>query len=188
MKRNYYFTEAVKKEKQNLIDCVEETKNRIQLLKSIKRVYKKDWSNFQNFLKNFTSDLPNFDIYYSYSDIKIRSYPTEAYIRRYRIKDYWKDPYFEKIEKEDPRRIIRSYWLMDKIEYTIDEIMENIKIQIEKEEKYLKENETELQNYDKNVEKLQEKLEDLEKFFIPLGDWYYKMKTIAKEFLQWYTQ
>ena len=188
MKTNYYFTESVKKEKQNLIDCVEDAKNRIILLKSIKRDYKKDGSNFQNFLKNFKSDLPNFDIYYSYSDIKAKSYPTEVYIKRYAIRSYWKDEYFEKIEKEDPTRIIKSYWLMDKVEYTVDEIMENIKKDIEREEKHLKEYETQLQNFDKNVEELQEKLEELEKFFIPLGDGYYKMKTIAKEYLQGYTQ
>ena len=57
---------------------------------------------------------------------------------------------------------------MDQIYYTPDEIMENIKIQIEKEGKELKEYETQLQNFDGNVEKLQEKLEELEKFFIPL--------------------
>jgi hypothetical protein len=42
MKNNYYFDEEVKKSKENLVDCVESTKKRIEILKSIKRNYKKD--------------------------------------------------------------------------------------------------------------------------------------------------
>ena len=80
MKTNYYFTQAVEKEKQNLIDCVENTKKRIDLLKSIKRNYKKDGSNFQNFFQNFNSDLPNFRIYYEYNRITASVYPVKAII------------------------------------------------------------------------------------------------------------
>ena len=88
MKTNYYFTQAVEKEKQNLIDCVENTKKRIDLLKSIKRNYKKDGSNFQNFLQNFKSDLPNFRIYYEYNRITASVYPVEAIINTHANRSY----------------------------------------------------------------------------------------------------
>lgn len=188
MKTNYYFTEAVKKEKQNLIDCVEDTKKRIEILKSIKRNYKKDGSNFQNFLQNFKSDLPYFKIYYEYSWIKAAVYPVEVYIQKHATRSYWKDEFFEKMEKEAPERIIKSYWLMDQIEYTPDEIMENIKKDIERENKNLIEYENQLNNFDENVEKLTEKLEEMEKFFNWLGESYYKIKKIAEEYIKWYTQ
>ena len=54
---------------------------------------------------------------------------------------------------------------MDQIEYTPDEIMENIKKDIERENKNLIEYENQLNNFDENVEKLTEKLEEMEKFF-----------------------
>ena len=88
MKTNYYFTESVKKEKENLIECVENTKKRIELLKSIKRNYKKDGSNFQNFLQNFKSDLPNFKIYYEYSRITASLYPVEVMINKHATRKY----------------------------------------------------------------------------------------------------
>jgi hypothetical protein len=88
MKTNYYFTESVKKGKQNLIDCVEDTKQRIILLKSIKRNYKKDGSNFQNFLQNFKSDLPNFKMYYEYSRIVAKNYPVEVMINKHVNRKY----------------------------------------------------------------------------------------------------
>lgn len=187
MKTNYYFTESVKKEKENLIECVENTKKRIELLKSIKRVYKKDGSNFQNFLQNFKSDLPNCKIYYEYSRITASLYPVEVMIPKHVNRKYWKDEYFEKIEKEAPERIIKSYWLMDQIEYTPDEIMENIKEMIERENKNLIEYENQLNNFDENVEKLTEKLEELEKFFNSLGESYYKIKKIAEEYIKGYS-
>ena len=49
---------------------------------------------------------------------------------------------------------------MDQIEYTPDEIMENIKEMIERENKNLIEYENQLNNFDENVEKLTEKLEE----------------------------
>ena len=76
---------------------------------------------------------------------------------------------------------------MDQIEYTPDEIMENIKEMIERENKSLIEYENQLQNFDSNVEKLTEKLEELEKFFNSLGESYYKIKKIAEEYLKGYS-
>jgi archaellum component FlaC len=53
---------------------------------------------------------------------------------------------------------------MDQIEYTPDEIMENIKDEVEKLEKNLIEYETQLKNFDENVEKLKKELENVETF------------------------
>ena len=188
MKNNYYFDLEVKKSKENLVDCVESTKKRIEILKSIKRNYKKDWSDFQNFLLNFKSDLPNFRIYYSYDRIEACVYPEKVTINRKAIKSYWKDEYFEKIEKETPERIIKSYWLMDRIYYTPDEIMQNIKEQIEKEKKHLEEYETRLKNFDENVEKLKKELENVETFLNWLGEGYYKFKMMVEAYAKGYSK
>lgn len=188
MKNNYYFDEEVKKSKENLVDCVESTKKRIEILESIKRNYKKDWSDFQNFLQNFKSDLPHFKLYYEYSRIIASVYPEEVMIQKHINRKYWKDEYFEKIEKEAPERIIKSYWLMDQIEYTPDEIMENIKEMVEKEKKHLEEYETRLKNFDENVEKLKKELENLETFLNWLGEGYYKFKSMVEAYAKGYTK
>ena len=107
-----------------LTERLEQRKVEVEWLKLIKRAKKKDWTDFQSFLKNY-SYPDNLSMNYDgYGCIKIR-YKGESVSIAYDTVD-------EKfIQSVDPERVVHNYGLRDKVYYTpsefYDRIQENIK-------------------------------------------------------------
>lgn len=176
-KNDYYFKRTLEKEKNDLLWYIDSCKKRIDILKSIKRIHKKDWSNFQNFLKNF--ELKDWSIYYDYNDIVFSRNWEKAYIHRYSIdKDF-----IENIRKIDPKRIIKLAYELEKIEYNENEIEIEIQKSIKKEKQYLEKLEKQLKNFDKNIDKLSKKLDQFLIFLSSLDN-YSNFKNICKETIE----
>lgn len=173
-KNDYYFKNSLEKEKNDLLYYVESTKKKIEILKSIKRIYKKDWSNFQNFLKNF--ELKDWYIYYEYNDIVFSKNWEKVYLNRYSIdKDF-----IENIRKIDPNRILKLSYSIEKVEFNENEIEIEIKKEIEKLSQYLVKYEKQLKNFDKNCDKLSKKLDQFLEFLSTLDN-YSDFRDIASD-------
>lgn len=161
LKNDYNFNQSIKKAKGELQTRLNSYKNQLIILRSIKRIYKKDWSYFQNFLKNFeTMDWINMS--YSWiieknDEIKISWYINNEYEKIY-INTYTIDKDFvEEIRKSDPTRIVENLYLKDRVYYTIEEFYQKIQEKIQRTEKHIEKLENSLSKFNetiKNLEKL----------------------------------
>ena len=112
-------------------ETVDSYKAQIQIMQEVKRVYKKDGSDFQSYLKNFDTG-EKVKIYYEYDDcIKLYSRMTgnSESVSLWYIKSH-KD-FVEEVRKTQPERIIKSDWKVDRVKLTPDEFMQEIKDNIE---------------------------------------------------------
>lgn len=187
MKKDLYYYNKVKQEKlAELQDYIQSCIDKINILDSVKRIHKKDWSDFQNFLKNFETPDKVY-IWYEYSRITIYSYidwkKREIMINKYTCD---KDE-IENYRKTSPDRIISELYCKDSVYYTPDEIM----LQIEKSKNQIKENlkkyQSILWDFENTCETLLKKLDPLLDFLQELkskNDSCYEFKEIAIETLK----
>ena len=178
---DYYFNSIVKQKKEQIINSIDRTKKEIELLKSIKIVTKKDWSEFQNFVKNFKFDWIDWKIYirsYPFSDqIEISNYPIEIDIYRYS-----NDPEF--LKTIDQSRIIKESYIKDYAYYNVHEFYNEIQKTIEIRQKRLEKYQKELENFDNDLKQTIEILKKIYDQFNELNNkidhWYYAQKEILE--------
>ena len=178
---DYYFSSIVKQKKEQIINSIDRTKKEIELLKSIKIVTKKDWSEFQNFVKNFKFDWIDWKIYirsYPFDhEIRIMNYPIEIDIYRYS-----NDPEF--LKTIDQSRIIKGWIIKDYVYYTVKEFYNEIQKTIEIREKRLEKYQKELENFDNDLKATIESLKNIYDQFNKLNNkidhWYYTQKEILE--------
>ena len=178
---DYYFNSIVKQKKEQIINSIDRTKKEIELLKSIKIVTKKDWSEFQNFVKNFNFDWIDWKIYiraYPFDDeIRISNYPIEIDI--YRLSH---DPEF--LKSIDQSRIINGWVIKDYAYFTVKEFYNEIQKTIENRQKRLEKYENELKDFDNDLKVTIEILKKIYDQFNELNEkidhWYYSQKEILE--------
>lgn len=178
---DYYFNSIVKQKKEELIKYIDKTKKEIELLKSIKIVTKKDWSEFQNFVKNFNFDWIDWKIYirsYPFDKaIRISNYPIEIDIYRYS-----NDPEF--LKTIDQSRIIKESCIKDYVYFNVKEFYNEIKKTIEIRQKRLDKYQKELENFDNDLKQTIEILKNIYDQFNELNqkinNWYYTQKEILE--------
>lgn len=136
-----------------LIEARDTAKKQLELLKSIKRVYKKDWTEFQNLLKNFSSDLWEFRIYY-WDMLYFEHYPIKVPLKMYYNLRYESDKR-EKYEKEAPERIVKEPCIVDRVFLNANELREEIQDRVLYYENYLKEQNENVKNFEKMYNKIE---------------------------------
>lgn len=133
---NYYKAEVLKQ----LVSYKETTEKQLAILKSIKRVKKKDWTDFQDFLRNFqvwigSIKLQNYRLTgHSY---EIWNYETSVDIDAF-YNLHHNENLRKKFETEAPERIVHEFWLVDHVIMTVDEFEQAIKDKISMYEEHLK--------------------------------------------------
>lgn len=179
--KDYYFINTVKEKKQELEKRIEKTKKEIELLKSVKIVTKKDWSEFKNFLQNFSCDWKIYKREYPFEDqVTISNYPIEIDIK-FTCND--KD-IVEKIRKDNPERVYSHSRRKDFIIFTVKEFYEEIQKEIERLENYLNKLEKRFNNFDNDLNKIIDPLENLLNTLIEIkSNWYenYDFKEIVEK-------
>lgn len=175
---DYYFNSIVKEKKDWIIKSIEKTKKEIELLKSVKIVTKKDWSEFKNFLQNFQCDWKIYIRSYPFSDqIEISNYPIEIDIYRYS-----NDPEF--LKTIDQSRIIKESFIKDYVYYNVSEFYNEIQKTIEIRQKRLEKYQKELENFDNDLKTTIKILENIYNQFNELNEkidnWYYTQKEILE--------
>lgn len=176
---DYYFNQIVKEKKENLNHYIEKTKKEIELLKSIKIVTKKDWSEFQNFIKNFQLDWKMYIRSYPFENqIRICNYPIEIDIYRYS-----NDKEF--LENIDQSRIIKESYIKDYAYFTVTEFYNEIQKTIEIRKNRLEKYEKELENFDSDLKESIEILKNVYDLFNKLDsrleNSYYDQKDILEK-------
>lgn len=179
---DYYFNSIVKQKKDEIVKYIDKTKKEIELLRSIKIVTKKDWSEFQNFVKNFKFDWIDWKMYirsYPFSDqIEISNYPIEIDIYRYS-----NDPEF--LKTIDQSRIIKESCIKDYVYYNVKEFYNEIQKTIKNRQKRLDQYENELKNFDNDIKESKKILNQVYDLFIKLDNrqdhWYYNQKEILEK-------
>lgn len=180
--KNYlecYKEKAFKK----LVEAKNYTEKQLELLKSVKRVRKKDWTDFQSLWKNFACDLWTFR-QQSYSDcVYLENYETSVYIKTYYNLNNEKE-LKEKYEKEAPERIVKEYWLVDRVFLNADEIWGEIQDKIVYYENYLKTKKEAVKNFEKVYWKIEKAYWELVKAVTEAGeDTEYTFQQMIKEAL-----
>ena len=163
----YYKANAIKKLQADLQTFEAE----IEILKQVKRVYKKDGTDFQNFLKNFDC-WEQVKMYYEWDDcIKLYSWMSWSCqsVSLWYIKSH-KD-FVEEIRKTQPERIIKSDWKVDRVKLTPSEFMEEVKDWIERRQKRVEFIKNTIENSDWLFKDLIEKLEAVNKTLEATADW-----------------
>lgn len=146
--------------KKDLVQTVEIYKKSLEVLQSIKRVYKKDGSNFQNLLKNFET-------------------PEGVYISRYYVIT---SKYLQVNSYPLPKIMLEYHNISD--EPTAEEIEAEIKLHIEKYTKRIKEAENNLAKFNGELEQLSKITEKLGEFLDGLQSGNdYKLRDLLKKAL-----
>lgn len=158
-------------------ECEQNLKNyqiQLEMLESIKRKTKKDWTNFQNFTQNFESTLwinfklwmrgDYYDLYYQGQSIEIINYTTDENI-------------IKEIEKKEPERIIKQSYLKDRLKYNVEEFLEKIEREKERRKKIINEYILFLENYEKITNEIENILEPVL--------WYIKNAPREKYKIKW---
>ena len=151
----YYKANALKKLQADL----ETYEAEIEILQQVKRVYKKDWADFQSYLKNFDC-WDKVKMYFEYDDcIKLYSWMSwqSQSVSLWYIKSH-KD-FVEEIRKTQPERIIKSDWEVDRVKLTPAEFMEEVKDWIERRQKRVEFIKNTIKNSDSLFDDLIKKLE-----------------------------
>lgn len=168
----------------DLTDRLEQRKVEIEWLKLIKRVQKKDWTDFQSFLKNF--DYPDsVGMGYDMLDyIKIWHNWEHVDIQRYTVDD----EFVKKVAETNPERVVRSPCLRDRVFYTPSEFYDEIQFQIKWREESVEELETTLKNFDKTCDELFNKLEWVLSFISSIDSKAYYFKEIVAKTVEHFTK
>lgn len=175
-----YYRKEVLKEFQN---CKESSEKELYALKSIKRAKKKDWSDFQSFLKNFS--CPD-DVRMYYDDgywskaIKIWYAGESISIDR----DTHDEKIVEEIRKTNPERIISSSYYKDSVEFTPDEFMGQIQKWIDYREKVIKEYTESIENFESICDGLWEKIRGVCEYISSINSNAYQFKNLAWDTLK----
>ena len=165
-RENTYFDFYKNERLKELLEYKTSYEKQLHALKSIKRETKKNGSDFQNFLKNFSSSDP---------DVKIQrgglSGLRGAYIT------FWykweridlenstiREDFITEIEKKDPKRVIKESYLKPYVYYTPTEFFNTIQEAIEKMTEKLKKINTEINSFEEETDKLFEKMIPLLEF------------------------
>lgn len=165
----------------DLLKRKDQYEKELYALRSIKRVYKKDWSDFQSFIKNFSYDEDvsvSFDSSYKlfWTDIKFR-YKWE-HVRLENVST--NKEFLEKIRATAPDRIIKETLLCDRVYYTPDEFMEHeVKKAIEWRENALSGVTIAITKFDIICWELYEKIEPLLKYIKSIEYEAYSFKKLA---------
>ena len=174
---------AKEKTKADLLDYVETCKRKIKLLEGVKRKHKKDGGDFQDFLKNFELTNGGRLTWSPYSlansNIILKNYPDEIYIDAYTCDE----KKVEEMKEKRPERISHNGpYLKDGYIYTLDEVEQEFKSELEKARKRLADAEQDIKDFDANFEKFEKLAGDILNFLDAMPDGiYYKFKTIIKE-------
>lgn len=176
---DYHFQSIVKEKKQELEKWIDKTKKEIELLKSVKIVTKKDWSEFKNFLQNFQCNWKIYNKSYPFEDwINISNYPIEIDIHKYS-----NDPEF--LKTVDQSRIIKESCIKDHVYYNVKEFYNEIQKTIKNRQKRLDQYENELKNFDNDIKESKKILNQVYDLFIKLDNrqdhWYYNQKEILEK-------
>ena len=154
-------------------------KNELYALQSLKRVYKKDGTDFQSFIKNF--ETPS-DVYFWYADyarckeMNLNHNGDSVRISR----DSINKEFIKKIEETEPARVLHRPWLVDSVELTPAEFMDEVKKLIEYREESIKRTEETIKNFERITAELKEKIDGLTWYLEDLED-YYTFKKIASK-------
>lgn len=185
MKTNYFKSNC-----QDLLKKLDNQKldyeKQLKALQSIKKVYKKDWKEFSSFMKNF-------EIWKDYSFYK-KSYPFNDY---YYIRYWsWKElsfisytvdkDFIEKIEKEDPTRIVKQEYLKDKVYFNPSELFNNIQDRIEYIKIQLKKTDNFIKNFDKICNWLEKKLNSCLEYLDNFDFEYYDLRDLIENTVKTY--
>lgn len=174
---------AKEKAKAELLGAVETYKRQIKLLEWVKRKHKKDGGDFQDFLKNFELTNGGRLTWSPYSlanpDIILKDYPDEIYINAYTCDE----KKVEEMKEKRPERISHNGpYLKDGYIYTLDEVEQEFKSELEKARKRLADAEQDIKDFDANLGKFEKLAADIVNFLDAMPDGiYYKFKTIIKE-------
>lgn len=174
---------AKEKAKAELLDYLETCKRQVKLLDGVKRKHKKDGGDFQDFLKNFELTNGGRLTWSPYSlansDIILKDYPDELYIKAYTCDE----KKVKEMEEKRPERISHNWpYLKDGYIYTLDEVEQEFKSELEKAKKRLTDAEQNIKDFDANFWKFEKLAGDIVSFLDAMPDGiYYKFKTIMKE-------
>lgn len=163
----YYKANAIKKLQSDL----ETYEAEIEILQQVKRVYKKDWTDFQSYLKNFDC-WDKVNMYFEFDDsIKLCSWISWKCqsVSLWYIKSH-KD-FVEEIRKIQPERIIKSDWKIDRVKLTPSEFMDEVKDWIERRQKRVEFIKNTLKNSDWLFKDLIEKLGAVNQILETTADW-----------------
>lgn len=167
----------------DFLERKEQYEKELYALRSIKRVHKKDWSDFQSFIKNFSYDdevSVSFDSWYKlfWTDIKFR-YKWE----HVRLENVSTDKKFlEEVREKNPDRIIKETLLVDRVYYTPDEFMEHeVKKAIEWRENALAELKIAIVKFDIICWELLEKIKVLTDYIGSIEYEQYSFKKLAEK-------
>lgn len=176
-----FYKEDILKEFLNWKECY--TKE-LYALKSIKRVHKKDWTDFQSFLKNFSCPDDVSIYYWDFNYIKIRHAWECVSIQEYSVDE----KFVANVASKNPERVIKESFLKDRVYYTPDELMDEINKLIEYREKSIKEYEESIKNFDKTCDELWDKMGELLEFISSIDKNAYDFKKIAAKTIEHFTQ
>ena len=173
---DFYKDETLKKLKNDL----NYYKIQVEWLKKIKRKTKKNWTNFQNFLQNFECWEGVGIWYWILEYVKIYYQGEHVEIQQYTIDE-------EFIKNVDSSRVVHETYLKDRVYYTPDEFMEQIKKQIERREEAINELESSIDNFEDTTKQLEAMLEPIWEFITKLPSQNYKFKELASKSIEHYT-
>lgn len=88
--------------------------------------------------------------------------------------------FIKKIEETEPKRILHRPWLVDSVELTPSEFMDEVKKLIEYREEGIKRTEETVKNFERITAELKEKIDGLTWYLEGLED-YYTFKKIASK-------
>ena len=185
MKTNYFKSNC-----QDLLKKLDNQKldyeKQLKALQSIKKVYKKDWKEFSSFMKNFEiwkdysfykKDYPFNDYYYVYywnwKEISFINYTTDK-------------EFLEKIEKENPDRIIKQEYLKDKVLFNPNELFNNIQARIEYIKSQLEKTNNFIKNFDKICNWLEKKLNSCLEYLDNFDFEYYDLRDLIENTVKTY--
>lgn len=148
-----YLKDNATTKKAEILKSIEDYKACIKILEWIKRVHKKDGSDFQNVLKNF--EMPEgsriyWELVVFTNELRISAYPHKIYLNGYET-----DEAKVQAKKEaSPREICGGGYLKEWYYKNADEIEEEIKEQIGKYKERLKKAENNASQRDAEVNEL----------------------------------
>ena len=175
--------------RKKLLDRKESCEKELYALRSIKRVKKKDWTDFQSFMKNFSmADDVSYRVDWSYrlfwNDIIIYYKWVEVILSNCTTDK----EFVEGIRSKTPDRVVRESLLHDRVYYTPDEFIEyQVNKKIEYREDYLAELELAIVQFDSTCWDLYDKLLPVLECIKSIKHESYTFKKIAADTLEQFT-
>lgn len=177
-RENTHFDYLSKKILEEFQSCKESLEKELYALKSIKRAKKKDWSDFQSFIKNFSCP-DDVRMYYddSYSTKAIKIWYAGEYVSIDR--ETHNEEFVKEIEKTNPERVTHSSYYKDSVEFTPDEFMGQIQKWINYREKVIREYSESIENFDNICNELYKRIESVLEYIGKIECNAYQFKNLA---------